>query len=292
MSELEHGGHELEQIHSKNNDRKLFCHFTGFLEGIAASGYIERGEVEPLVAECVEFVERCADCDASDLIQDFEADLMEHDTIVDAAKFRIEQIDRSCSKSSLNRFLGFCRGVVCDGEITVEEAKKLSDAIADQPELRQVVGVNQIETSVHDALEDGIVTAVESQELCMVIGNVVGDCYGDTGLAQTSGVANFEEFRLDDISVDFAERIVVLTGNFKATPRKDFEDELEALGALVSRSVSGKTDFIIVGGEASRDWIELNRGTKIRKAQELHAKFSRPNFVSEGQILRLMGKTR
>ncbi|WP_146050043.1 BRCT domain-containing protein [Roseovarius confluentis] len=291
MSKLEHGGHELEQIHSKNNDIKLFCHFTGFLEGIAASGYIERGEVEPLIAECVEFVEKYADCDASDLVQDFEADLMEHDTIVDAARFRIEQIDRSCNKSALNRFLGFCRGIVCDGVITVEEAKMLRDAIASQPELREVVGVNQIETSVQDALADGIVTAEESLELCTVIGSVVGDSYGDTGLAQTSGVANFDEFRLDDISVDLNEKMLVLTGNFKATPRKDFEDELEALGAFVARSVSGRTDFIIVGGEASRDWIEMNRGTKIRKAQELYAKSSRPNFVSEGQILRLMGKT-
>lgn len=291
MSELEQGGRELGRIHAENNDKKLFCHFTGFLEGIAASGYIERGEVEPLIAECIEFVKRSADCDASDLVQDFEADLMEHETIVDAVSFRTAQIDNNCSKSALNRFLGFCRGIVCDGVITIEEAQSLRDTISTQTELRQVVGINQIETSVRDALEDGIVSDCESQELCAVIGNVVGDCYGDTGLAQTSGIANYEEFRLDDISVDLAEKIVVLTGKFKANPRKDFEQELEALGACVSRSVSGKTDFIIVGGEASRDWIELNRGTKIRKAQELYAKFSRPNFVSESQILRMMDKS-
>lgn len=291
MSELEHGGRELERIHSKNNDQKYFCHFTGFLEGIAASGYIELGEVEPLVAECVEFVERSADCDASDIIQDFEADLIEHATLVDAVTFRAKQIDGTCSKSTINRFLGFCRGIVCDGEITIEEAKKLHEAIQTRPGLNDVIGVRQIATCVHDALEDGILTSEESEELCRTIGNVVGDCYSDTGLAQTGGVANYDEFRLKDVLIDLLEKTVVLTGNFKANPRKDFEKELEALGAYVSRSVSGKTDFIIIGGEAARDWIEMNRGTKIRKALELQAKSGRPYFVSEGQILRLISES-
>lgn len=80
----------------------------------------------------------------------------------------------------------------------------------------------------------------------------------------------------------------MLTGTFKTTPRRDFEDGLAALGATITRHVSGKTDFLVVGGEASRDWIEMNRGTKMRKAQELRLKAEKPGFVSEAQLLYLM----
>ncbi|MEN8837781.1 MAG: hypothetical protein ABF266_06425, partial [Celeribacter marinus] len=81
MSELEIGGRTLGKIHADANKRKFFSHFTGFLDGIAASGAIETGEVEPLLIECREFVRRIADEDAFEILEDFEVQLLEHETI-------------------------------------------------------------------------------------------------------------------------------------------------------------------------------------------------------------------
>ncbi len=252
------------------------------------SEYLEVGEIEPLIAESEEFVRRVSDGDANDIVEDFDADILDHALIDSVVKVRIQKIEDSCEKSQLNRFLGFCRGIVCDGRITLAEAKAIASFVERYPSLLETVGVRQIYISSVDAVADGIVSEEESDELCEVIGHVVGDCYGDTGIAQTTGVANFHETRLESIEVDLDGAIFVLTGNFKAKPRSIFEKKLEAYGALKARSVSGKVDFLIVGGEASRDWIELNRGTKIRKAQELRLKSERPLFVSESQLLRLM----
>ena len=55
MSNFEVGGSRLARVHKLENDRKWYCYFTGFLEGIAASGQLEVGEVEPLLAQCREF---------------------------------------------------------------------------------------------------------------------------------------------------------------------------------------------------------------------------------------------
>jgi hypothetical protein len=290
MAEYGHGSSELGRIHRRNNDIKLFCHFTGFLEGILSSGYLENGEIEPLLAECENFLIKVADGDANDIIQDFEADLAEHQSIADVVIIRASEIDPNCPKSSLNRFLGLCRGIACDARITLDEAQELLRRTEADPQLLDAVGVRQIQNCCVDAVEDGFISELEENEICEAIGSIVGDCYGDTGLAQTEGVANFEEFRLTDIAVDLCEMRIVLTGNFKTRPRIEFQKELEALGATVSKSVSKKTDFIIIGGEASRDWIEMNRGTKLRKAQELRSEAGKPAFVSEGQILRLMAQ--
>ncbi|MBB05767.1 MAG: hypothetical protein CML03_09635 [Pseudooceanicola sp.] len=288
MVALEVGGSELGRIHLKNNELKLACHFTGFLEGILASGYLERGEVEPLIAECIEFVRYVSDGDADDIVQDFEINLLSHDLIQDTVLYRLRDIDRACQKSALNRFLGFCRGIVCDGVITSGEAETTLQMLDEAPGLRNVVGIRQIEISCRDALEDGVLTQDESLEICDAIGCVVGDCYGDTGLAQTMGVANFHEYQLGDLDSCFEGATVVLTGKFATFPRSNFEDLLQEYGAKIARHVSGKTTYLVIGGEASRDWVELNRGTKMRKAQEVRLKSEVPYFVSESQITRLM----
>ncbi|MEL6957579.1 MAG: BRCT domain-containing protein [Pseudomonadota bacterium] len=288
MNSFEHNSELLAKVHGDWNAKKVFCHFTGFLEGIAASGYLEVGEIEPLVAESIEFLNRFDDFDAHDVIEDFKADILQFEMIADAVQVRSKEIDPSCDKSSLNRFLGFCRGVVCDGVITTDEANAVLAKIRDHQSLKEVVGVRQIELECLDAVEDGIVDAQESDAICEAIGRIVGDAYGDTGIAQTAGTANFKEFKLTDIYVDLEGSVIVLTGNFQDKPRSKLEERLVELGAVPAKHVSGKTDYLIIGGEASRDWIEMHRGTKMRKAQELLLLSDRPRFVSEAQIRRLL----
>ena len=288
MATLEHGSDELGRIHARNNDKKFFCYFTGFLEGIAASGYVEQGEAEPLIAECNEFVRRVADYDASDIIQDFEADLLDIPGISGICEVRIKYIDPICDKSSLNRFLGYCFGVSCDGVIKEREAIGILEILSRNPRLCETIGVRQVQALCADAVADGIVDARESSDICRAISEIVGDCYADTGLSQAFGVANFPEVYLENISSDLEGRELVLTGNFQTRPRSEFEEVLKGFGAIVSRSVTKKTDFVVVGGEAARDWIEANRGLKLRKAQGMFAEHGRPNFLSEAHLLRLI----
>jgi hypothetical protein len=287
MTDLEHGGQVLGRIHKRNNDRKFFCHLTGFLEGIVASRAIEPGELEPLLAECQEFVEKNADGDAFDIIADFEADLLEYTQIVDAVEYRNQDIDPDCEKSRLNHFLGYCRGIVCDGKITLEEAKGILDYLKNYPQLHSVVGVSQILTTCTDAVDDDKIDKEEEAEICEVIGQIVGDCYGDTGLAQTFGVANVNEHKIDSLDM-LKGATIVLTGTFRVKPRRIFEQKLEGFGAIITKHVSGNTKYVIIAGKASRDWIEMHRGTKIRKAQQLRMQSDKPLFVSESQLLRLI----
>lgn len=286
---MEHNGRALGAVHRIANDKKFFCHFTGFLEGVAASGMIERGEVAPLMAECREFVTRIADPDADDILQDFEIEVLEHETITEMVEVRSSSIDKACAKSALNRFLGYCRGIVCDNVITSEEAAGIVAAVQQRPELIETVGVREIYNTCRDAIADGIVTPDESLLICDAIARVVGDSYGDTGLSDVFGVANYEEHRLLSFPDEIEGKLVVLTGTFQSSPRSNFELQLEEIGAEICKSVSGKTDYLIIGGTASRDWIEVNRGTKLRKAMELRLSGKGPLFVSEWQMLRLMG---
>jgi len=58
----------------------------------------------------------------------------------------------------------------------------------------------------------------------------------------------------------FSGKTFVLTGTLVALTRDEAKEKLEALGAKVSGSVSGKTDYVVAGAEA---------GNKLDKAREL-----------------------
>lgn len=286
MARLPVGGRSLAKIHAANNNKKYFCHLTGFLQGVVASGYLEKGEFAPLLVECKEFFDRIGDADAHDILQDFEADLLDYETIAACAASRSEEIDATCEKSALNLFLGFCRGIACDGVIKAREANLLVDILVKRKELLKAPGILEIYNTSLDAIEDGIVDQAEAEEIARAISAIVGDSYADTGLSNAFSAAVFEEYKFANFKEELVGSTIVLTGSFKTFPRSRLEDRLSWLGAKLSNAVSGYTDFLVVGGEVSRDWIEMNRGTKIRKALELRQKSATPRLVSESQLMR------
>ncbi|GFR05438.1 DNA ligase [Trichonephila clavata] len=60
-----------------------------------------------------------------------------------------------------------------------------------------------------------------------------------------------------------SEKIVVFTGTLLTMERKEAQAKVESLGAIISSSVSSKTDFLVVGEKP---------GSKYHKALELDVK--------------------
>lgn len=285
------GGEILSYVHWKSNQAKAHSYLTGFFEGILASGHIEQKEVEPLLAQCKAFFVEHDDADAYDILQDFEADLLEADTIELVVSVRAGQIDPSCQKSSKNRFLGFCAGVACDGLIAERELKNLISIIESNPDFHSDGAIRALHREALDALADGMVTPDESESLCNAISRLVGDSYADTGLVSHGSVPVFDSVRVDCDDPSFFEgAIIVLTGSFSVFPRRKLEDALREHGAEIAKSVTKKTTYVVVASEASRDWVEAHKGTKLIKAMELAEKLGAPELLSEGDVLRFVGE--
>jgi hypothetical protein len=292
MSELEHGGKALASIHRKANDKKFFCYFTGFLEGIAASGDLEPGEISPLVDQCLEFAANVSDTDAIDFVQDFEIDLLEHESIVNAIEYRSQEIDNACDKSSLNRFMGYCAGIACDDLIKFREAQGIVEYAEQNPAVLADPLAKSIVYICRDALIDGVIDQGESTDICEAITRLVGDSYADTGLSSLGGVPAFPEGALPHDLSALDGMTVVFTGNFEAKPRRILEDQLAEFNASIARTITKKTDFIIVGSEAARDWVFTHKGNKLSKALEMYHKAQRPIFISEAQLKKTLLRER
>jgi len=63
-----------------------------------------------------------------------------------------------------------------------------------------------------------------------------------------------------EVESPFKGKVVVLTGTLHQCTREEAKEQLEALGAKVTNSVSKKTDYVIAGEKA---------GSKLKKAQDL-----------------------
>ncbi|PHK95665.1 DNA ligase (NAD(+)) LigA [Pseudoroseomonas rhizosphaerae] len=78
-------------------------------------------------------------------------------------------------------------------------------------------------------------------------------------LAREVSPTDAEDFSASDSP--FAGKVVVFTGTLEKTSRDEAEAVAERLGARVTKSVSKKTDFVVVGADA---------GSKAKKAAELN----------------------
>ena len=284
MADFEHGGPKLAKVHGKSNDKKYFCYFTGFLEGIAASGALESGEVLPLLDQCAEFAQNTSDEDAIEFLRDFEVDLLEHGSIVDAVHYRMIKIDQNCTKSSLNRFMGYCAGIAGDDQITIGEAKGVVALSLANDAILQDSTAAAIVYCCEDAIIDGEIDCDESADICTAITALVGDAYADTGISALGSVPQFPEGSLPNRLSDIEGCTVVFTGNFEVVPRKVLEDEIAEFSAIIARSVTKKTDFVVVGHEAARDWSFTHKGNKLAKALDLFQATGRPALISENQL--------
>lgn len=80
---------------------------------------------------------------------------------------------------------------------------------------------------------------------------------------------------LDPGDTPLADKRFVITGTLESMPRNEAKARLQALGAKVSGSVSGKTDYLVAGA---------NPGSKQSKAEALGV-----TVLDEGEFLKLIG---
>lgn len=277
----------LAHIHWETNTEKFSGFFTGFLEGIVSSGGVEQTEIEPLLHTCAVQLQKYGDEDAFDILEDFKCDLLSREQLLDAIQQRAPYLDMTEHKVAMNRFMGFCAAIACDDIISLSEAKALVEWY-ERSELLQTDPVcRTIHQVAYDALEDGEISSTESDEICEVISNLVGDSYASTGVTALEKSANMPSIALRSTD-DLAGKVIVLTGKFSITPRSKIANALEAFGATTKSAPCSKTDYVLVASQCSRDWIYTHKGTKLVKALKLQDETGKPEFLSEFPVLKLL----
>lgn len=90
-----------------------------------------------------------------------------------------------------------------------------------------------------------------------------------------------------DISddIDFADKTVCLSGNFKTGTKYEIGIILVERGANIIESVNKKVDYLIVGEEGNEKWAYGQFGNKINKAMEMQAKGHHIAILRESDVI-------
>jgi len=174
----------------------------------------------------------------------------------------IDAIEAS-KKTTLPRFI-FALGIPEVGEVT---AKNLANHFGSLEELEKASLEKLIDVDdVGEIVADHIVKFFEQTHNQEVI----------NGLLE-AGIHWDAPQKLEQTASAFTGKVVVLTGTLTQVTRSEAKQQLEALGAKVTGSVSQKTDYVIAGEKA---------GSKLTKAQSLGVA-----VLTEQEWITMMGES-
>lgn len=174
--------------------------------------------------------------------------------------------------------IGICSGLTADGTINDKEISFLRTWINDHNELANTWPGSVIARRIDDILEDGIITDDERKSLLMVLQQISGNEFSETGSA--SSAAPFAPFD-PHAEVIFKNMTFCFTGEFVFGTRAACEIALLKIDAMPVNTVTGKLDYLVIGGLCNPNWANTTYGRKIELAIERKARYGRPIIISE-----------
>ena len=161
---------------------------------------------------------------------------------------------------------GLIKGIVCNNEIRDIEIINLQTWLDRNDFLKGVYPYDKVLNAVEKILSDGIITEDEkiylAQEFNEIL-NPVDSCK----------------------SLNFENKTFCLTGDFKTGTKSEIEKKISDKGGIKKSGVSGKLDYLFVGGLGSEAWKYGNIGGKIARAQELQEKGKNIQIISEDDLI-------
>ena len=163
----------------------------------------------------------------------------------------------------IDQLIGLAQGIVADGIVNQAEAETLQNWLranqtTDNPY------VSRLLDQVERVLKDGVLDDDEGRELHDALMNWTG-----------GGGADGEESTTASLPLDPAPRAVRIAGNvfvFTGTgvfgTRRVMQDATIRAGGTVERSITMRTNFVVLGTYVTPAWVHQSFGRKIEKAME------------------------
>lgn len=169
---------------------------------------------------------------------------------------------RNTVKQSCSSLLGIVAGLMADRVLNDEEIRFLSSWLDDHSEIATQWPGDVLHDRIKAALADGRIDEEERAHLVLTIEQIAG---GSLDRLAERGPVNQLAFD-ETAEVRFGGTFFCLTGDFVFGPRPKCEAEISVRGGLLSKGVTKKLEYLVVGSLGSEEWKHESFGTKIEKA--------------------------
>jgi len=193
------------------------------------------------------------------------------------------KLDRGrLTRRGIDEFIGLCKGILIDGEVTFAEAENLLFWLFSNP----LVANNWIAKDLHDHLRlsiiDGEFSSENQSKLLAILMAIISNPDAEP-VAQNASTS----LPIDSPAplVKIIGRSYCLTGNFEYGKRADVEALILERGGVISKkNVTALVDFLVVGNIGSEAWLHSSFGRKIDEAVTQREKHGRVAIVSESHF--------
>jgi NAD-dependent DNA ligase len=168
---------------------------------------------------------------------------------------------------NLQTLKGICIGILADGELNQEEAEYLLTYLATAPRsFLEKYPANILVARLVSSLEDGVLDDDEVCDLLQILLDIINGIElpppSDSPLKTAAAPSLY-----DECDIVFEGNTFVVTGTFESAGRGEIENFIKSKGGIVSKkTVTKKTNYVVIGGIVSEGWVAGNYGRKIEQA--------------------------
>lgn len=174
----------------------------------------------------------------------------------------------------VDSFFGLCLGMLADGDVNESEGLFLLEWLNSRPDV--VSGdplIGDIHWRLRNIFDDGVMDADESLQLLKALTAYTGCPQPDSSFERAACTLPLcDPFPV----VNFSERSFCFTGTFSLGDRGKCSDILQRFGGVLSKNVTLKIDYLVVGHNVTLDWKHQSYGNKILKAMKYRDEKGRP----------------
>jgi len=278
----------------KSEAHKAFNSLTGIIKGIALDTKVNQKEIDELERWCQKH-EFLADRNPfNDLLTNIQVIISdnivtEEETkdmlwLCDKFKDGFEFYDRHTS--DLQVLQGICHGILSDGVVKDEEIAELTTWLFNHEHLATYYPYDEITSIILEVIEDGQIDENEKKVLTKYFSEFVE--LNDSEL-QSKISEDVKDIRIGGIcsrvlGIRFIDNQFCFTGNSAKSKRSEIVALIEEYGGRYVNSISGKTNYLIVGDEGNPCWAYACYGRKVEQALKLRKKGTQILIVHENDF--------
>lgn len=183
------------------------------------------------------------------------------------------------AERDLSELLGLAKGLLADGGISKEEAQHLDAWVISHPDACEQWPVNRLSERLQHDFSDGHIDEEERADLAELLSALVG---GTAGLVVGEDAATALPIDTPPPPLEWTGSVFVFTGKFPYGARASYERETVRRGAHCERTITKRTNYLVIGTFGSRDWVHTSFGRKIQKAVDYRSTGIPLRIVAEG----------
>jgi NAD-dependent DNA ligase len=180
---------------------------------------------------------------------------------------------------AVHELLGLIRGVLIDGIVTPDEVRALDRFIAQNDEILGSFPANVLYERIHWIVRASTFDEHELSDLRGLLEDTIGEHAGVHDLGEQASTTL--PLTTPAPMLRFEGMHYVVTGRFLFGARPRVSEEICRRGAVCENDVTLRTDVLLIGSLASRDWKHSSFGRKIEHAIALRAKGREVAIVAE-----------